>query len=448
MPQTAPSTLLIAAPQAEQAEVLAQALRDAGLTLAGACACRNLVRDVVRLAPEAVALHAPALDAETLAALQLLAQTAPRPVLLLGLDRLPDDLGPLVEACVQAWLPGAVEPAALADAWRWARLRFARDQAQQAALQAANTRLDERKWVDRAKGVLMQHQQLSEDQAFAVLRTASMHANLRLGEVSRGLIEAAQAAEAVNRAGQLRMLSQRLVKARVMAASDVERHRAEEWLADSVQRLRAALAALGELAMPTKAAERLQAVQSAWLALEPMATAPSGSTDAAEAGAPLAAGVAAHLVEVDQQAERLLEAADALTAALDHANGRPHLHVVNVCGRQRMLSQRLAKQALLAGQLQGPAADAQAAAAVQSMQAFEQALAWLEQAPLGTGEIRAALALARGQWQRMLAAVRRAAAGVEPHEAARQLGRESEALLASFDELTALYQHSMQGLLA
>jgi hypothetical protein len=133
---------------------------------------------------------------------------------------------------------------------------------------------------------------------------------------------------------------------------------------------------------------------------------------------------------------------------LDHANARPHLHVVNVCGRQRMLSQRLAKQAILAGQLQGSQADAQAAAAVQSVQGFEQALAWLEQAPLSTGEIRAALARARGQWQRMLAAVRRAAAGVEPHEAARQLGRESEALLTSFDELTALYQHSMQGLLA
>jgi AmiR/NasT family two-component response regulator len=456
VPHTAPPTLLIAAPQADQAEALADALRGAGLTVAGACACCNLVRDVVRLAPESVALLAPALDAEALGALQLLGQTAPRPVLLLGLARLPEDAALLVDAGVQAWLPGPVDAKAVADAWRWASLRFNRDQAQHAALLAANTRLDERKWVDRAKGVLMQHQQLSEDQAFAVLRTASMHANLRLGEVSRGLIEAAQAADAVNRAGQLRMLSQRLVKALAMQAGDIDRHRAEEWLADSVQRLRVALAALAELAMPGKATERLQAVQQAWMALEPMATAAAtgasgvagAASPSAAAGTAVEAGVGAHLVELDQRAEQLLEAADALTTALDHANARPHLHVVNVCGRQRMLSQRLAKQALLAGQLNGAAADAQAAAAVQSMQAFEQALAWLEQAPLGTGEIRAALARARGQWQRMLAAVRRAAAGVEPHEAARQLGRESEALLTSFDELTALYQHSMQGLLA
>lgn len=426
-------TLLIAAPEQALAEALVPALRQAGLAVCGSCACRNLVREVVRLAPEAVALHADQLDAGALAALQLLAQTAPRPLLLLGLSQLPADAAALVEARVQAWLPGPVQPAAVADALRWAQLRFAHEQRQHDELQAAATRLDERKWVDRAKGVLMQHQQLSEDQAFAVLRTASMHANLRLGEISRGLIEAAQAAEAVNRAGQLRMLSQRLVKSLALRAIEVERHRADEWLADTVQRVRAAIEVLAGLALAAPAAQRLQAVQAAWPPLEALVM--GGET-------------ASRLADIDALAEVLLDAADALTTALDQASTRPHLHVVNVCGRQRMLSQRLAKLALLAGQLQGPAADAQAAAAVQAVHSFEQALLWLEQAPLSTAEIRAVQARARGQWQRMLDAVRRAAAGVEPREAARQLARESEALLASFEELTALYQHSMQGLLA
>lgn len=428
--------LLIAAPELPQAEALAMALREAGLAVAGVCECRNLVRDVVRLAPEAVIVRTEALGADTLPALQLLAETAARPVLLLGPSRLPDDTQALLAAGVRAWLPDQPvlpAPAVVADALRLARQGFAQGLQLQQALEAANTRLDERKWVDRAKGVLMQHQQLSEDQAFAVLRTASMHANLRLGEVSRGLIEAAQAAEAVNRAGQLRMLSQRLVKALALRALDVERHRADEWLADSVQRVRAALDALAAVALPATAGERLRAVQAAWSPLELLTLGPD---------------TAGHLAGIDMLAERLLDAADALTAALDHASARPHLHVVNVCGRQRMLSQRLAKQALLASQLSGAQGDAQAAAAVQAMQSFEQALAWLEQAPLSTAEIRAVQARARGQWQRMLDAVRRAAAGVEPHEAARQLARESEALLASFDELTALYQHSMQGLLA
>ena len=73
-------------------------------------------------------------------------------------------------------------------------------------------RFAERKLVDRAKGILMRARQVSEDEAFRVLRAASMHSNQRVGQVSQHVIDAARFAEAVNRAGQLRMLSQRLVK--------------------------------------------------------------------------------------------------------------------------------------------------------------------------------------------------------------------------------------------
>ena len=54
-----------------------------------------------------------------------------------------------------------------------------------------------------------------------------MHANLRLGEVSRSVIEAARWAEAINRAGQLRMLAQRLARlaAQTLAQVDVKRSR-------------------------------------------------------------------------------------------------------------------------------------------------------------------------------------------------------------------------------
>ena len=58
----------------------------------------------------------------------------------------------------------------------------------------------------------MRAREVTEAEAFAVLRTASMHSNQRVGQVSRQVIAAAHYADAVNRAGKLRMLSQRLVK--------------------------------------------------------------------------------------------------------------------------------------------------------------------------------------------------------------------------------------------
>ena len=142
----------------------------------------------------------------------------------------------------------------------------------------------------------------------------------------------------------------------------------------------------------------------------------------------------------------MLLQADALTAALQAASGRRNLQVVNLCGRQRMLAQRLAKQALLAGLLPEPQAAAQAADASLTIRDFEAALAALEQAPLASDAIRAALAQARGQWQRLLAGLRRTA-GPDATAGRAALERDSDALLATFEALTTLYEHSMQVLM-
>jgi len=438
-----PMPLLITCPDTPAALADAQALsgrlQAAGVVVSGPQPCHMLVREVVRLAPEAVLVLAPSLDAQLQEALALLASSAARPVLLATAAAPPADLQPWLDLNLVAWLPAPADGAAVAAALPLACARFARDQAQQQALAGALARLDERKWVDRAKGVLMRAQQLSEDDAFSLLRTASMQANLRVGEVSRSLIEAAQAAEAINRAGQLRMLSQRHVKALALRA--VARGRVEDTLAETAQRLQRNLDWLGKLGVPPGVAELLAATRAAWSALQVVA-----GPDMASGGARTAVAWPALLAETDALAEQLLERADALTCALEAASGRRHLQVVNLSGRQRMLAQRLAKQALLAGLLPGAQAATHAQAAAQTVREFESALAALEQAPLATDAIRAALAQARGQWQRLLDGLRRSD-GPDAASGRAALARESEALVASFEQLTTLYEHSMQVLL-
>jgi len=427
-------TLLIVSADDAQTQADAQALLPrlaaAGLAPAVVVPCHMLVREAVRLAPQAVVVLAPALDDALRAALALLAASAPRPVLVAGAGQPPADAAALLAGHVMAWLPGPADAAALAAALALAVPRFDAEQALRRDLAAALARLEERKWVDRAKGVLMRHQQLSEDDAFALLRAASMQANLRVGEVSRGVIEAAQAADAVNRAGQLRMLSQRYVKA--LALRSASRGRVDDHLPETVQRLQANIDRLTAMRLADPVAALLDATRQAWATLQQAGAALGQAPDG--------------LTEADRQAEALLARADALTAALEVASGRQNLRVVNLCGRQRMLSQRLAKQALLAGLLPADAAAAHAAAAAETIQAFEATMAALEQAPLATEAIRAALAQARGQWQRLLDGLRRAA-GADAAAGRAALARESEALLASFEQLTTLYEHSMQVLL-
>jgi AmiR/NasT family two-component response regulator len=422
-------SLLIVASELPAAEALARRLEAQGLRVAGASACHMLVRECVRLAPEAIVVEANALDEALLGALRLVDATSPRPVLLFGLVPAGSQLAAALDAGVQEFTPGACEPAALRTLLPRASARFEREQRLRRELTAAVARLEERKWVDRAKGLLMTARQLSEPDAFALLRAASMQANLRVGEVSRAVIEAAEAAEAVNRAGQLRMLSQRLVKALALVQVGVERGAAEALVQESIERAQVIIDQLAALALDEAPAALRAATASAWQDLRAaMAALPVGTQDLALA---------------DTLAQRLLDEAERLTDALQRLSGRLSLQVVNLAGRQRMLSQRVAKQALLAGCLPGEAGTAAAAAAMASVAEFDAALLQLERSPLAGDEIRAMLAVARGQWQRLLQGLRAAAS----REGRVALARESEALLQSFERLTSLYEHSMQVLL-
>ncbi|MBC7726176.1 MAG: type IV pili methyl-accepting chemotaxis transducer N-terminal domain-containing protein, partial [Microbacteriaceae bacterium] len=190
-----------------------------------------------------------------------------------------------------------------------------------------------------------------------------------------------------------------------------------------------------------RVAVQLAGTRAAWLALQ----ACSGDQAASRSPGGGAAWIS-QLDEAERRAEAFLTEADLLTMALEAASGRRNLQVINLCGRQRMLSQRLAKQALLAAVLPDAAAAAQTAAAVLTVQAFEAALLALEQAPLASEGIRAALAQARGQWHRLLDGQRRAGGG-DAVAGRSALARESDALSNSFDQLTSLYEHSMQVLL-
>jgi hypothetical protein len=142
------------------------------------------------------------------------------------------------------------------------------------------------------------------------------------------------------------------------------------------------------------------------------------------------------LAHIDSLAEQMLQQGDVLTAALESAASTGTLRVVNVCGRQRMLSQRMAKQALLGALLPAAAGHAQAASAAQDE--FERGVAYLEALPLADRDIRAALAAAAAQWQLLLSADAHKPAGRDT------LGAASETLLELFDGLTGHYERSMQ----
>ena len=343
----------------------------------------------------------------------------------------PDDVAALLAGGLTGWWPAAVlsDPPVLRAALALDQARW--QQAAQARVELARAReqLDERKWVDRAKGVLMSARGIGEDEAFRLLRGAAMHANLRVGEVSRSVTEASQWADAINRAGQLRMLSQRLVKLAAQRLAGIDARRARALQDDAAQRVQDNLDHLVHLAAspplasaPASTHDALAAAHQAWLVLQQALT--QRQTPAA-------------LAESDQRAMALLASAEGLTDALEQGGARRALKLVNLCGRQRMRVQRVAKDALLATLLNEPA---RLDALTPLLDEAEATLLELEQAPLASAETRAALAAARDEWLRLLRGLRSA----DSAEGRALLAASSDALLDVFDRLTASYEHSLQ----
>ena len=73
-----------------------------------------------------------------------------------------------------------------------ARAHFALAQELKGRLHAVSSQLEERKLVDRAKGILMQSRQLSEEAAYAALRSLAMEKQLKLGAMAEQIITAAR----------------------------------------------------------------------------------------------------------------------------------------------------------------------------------------------------------------------------------------------------------------
>ena len=398
-------------------------LESVGIHVIGAVQRGNLVQEAVRLAPDLVVIHEISVDAELFDSAALLLATAPRPVVVFTSDPDVDKMAHALEVGIHAYEVNGYDVHRLRAVVHLAQLRFAREQKLREALADVSHRFEERKLVDRAKGILMRARQVSEDEAFRVLRAASMHSNQRVGQVSQQLIAAAGHAEALNRAGQLRMLSQRLVKLYALrAAGSIA---TDALLVESIQHVDANLALLSKsLSTPTYG-DLIDAVLTPWARLK-----------AALGAAP---GVAT-LTEVDALAEHVLQHADRLVSNLESGALTGSLHVINVAGRQRMLSQRVAKQALLATLLSGDAATAARLEGDQARAAFEQAMSYLGSVPLSTREITESLDAAERTWVAMTQALAQA-----PGAAGRQaLLETSEVLLALFEQLTERYERSMQ----
>lgn len=332
----------------------------------------------------------------------------------------------LADVGVHHWLAAGV-PATHAQwqvAMAYALGAHRREQGLRQRIASLQDQLAEQRLVAKAKGLLMAAQGMTEDDAFSFLRSGAMQTRLPLGDMARAVVDAAAWSEAVNRAGQLRWLSQRCVAAAAQRLARIEPPAARKVQSDALKRARDILDDLSRLPLPDEARQALADTDRDWLTLK------------------AALGVRldlASLQQADAAAEIALAQAEALTGHLQAAGSSPVLRVVNLCGRQRMRAQRMVKLGLLTCLRVTPPAHSHVAEAAALVAAFGTTLSELAAQPLGSAEIAAAHDSTVARWSGMLQALQ---AG-EP----TALVHCGEALLVSVDALTHCWERSLQLLL-
>jgi nitrate/nitrite-specific signal transduction histidine kinase len=196
------------------------------------------------------------------------------------------------------------------------------------------------------------------------------------------IAQVASVTDAINKAGHQRMLSQRMSKAYLALGLEIAAQKAQEVINESMAKFDRQLVELSAFAPRADIKATYAQLGVVW-----------GQYKTVLVGqAPRRESVAA-LVDLDG---KVLELAHQGVTQLEQLSGKSLGRLVNVAGRQRMLSQRAAKFYLTqAWKAQLPQADAE----LQKARAeFASGLKALEQAPEATPAIRQELELARQQW--------------------------------------------------
>jgi two-component system, response regulator / RNA-binding antiterminator len=97
-----------------------------------------------------------------------------------------------VDAGVSAYIVGGLQKERVKNILDLCISRFNSVARLRDELERARTALEERKVVDRAKGILMRARNLSEDAAYVLLRKTAMNENKKIAEVAQSVVTAAE----------------------------------------------------------------------------------------------------------------------------------------------------------------------------------------------------------------------------------------------------------------
>jgi response regulator NasT len=177
--------------QAERLIVVAEMLETVGCEVVASLTPEDdLLGQVAQVRPDVVIVDMDSPSRDTLESLRSVQSTIPRPMVMFSQDDDGETIRRAVDAGVSAYIVDGLKSSRVRPILDAAMARFEQYQALEQELHKTRDQLEGRKKVDKAKGILMKERNLSEDDAYAMMRKTAMAQNKKIAEIADTIISA------------------------------------------------------------------------------------------------------------------------------------------------------------------------------------------------------------------------------------------------------------------
>ncbi|MEJ7807590.1 MAG: ANTAR domain-containing protein [Telluria sp.] len=144
---------------------------------------------IAQLQPDMIIIDAQSDARDVLEHIVIASRDERRPIVLFTDDETTHSMDAAMAAGVSAYVVASLHSERIKPVLNVALARFRQEQKLLAELEATRHQLAERKVIDRAKGILMTSQRLTEVQAYQKLRSMAMNKNMKLADIAQRILD-------------------------------------------------------------------------------------------------------------------------------------------------------------------------------------------------------------------------------------------------------------------
>ena len=176
-----------------RAAILEDGLREAGFTQVQRIAeTHNLLVRIYAMDPDVILIDLESPSRDMLEQMFQMSRSVKRPVAMFVDQSDTASIQAAVDAGVSAYIVSGLKKERITSILDLCISRFNAFHRLQTELDQAKDALDERKVIDRAKGVLMKAKKFTEEEAYALMRKTAMNENKKIVDIAQSVLTAAE----------------------------------------------------------------------------------------------------------------------------------------------------------------------------------------------------------------------------------------------------------------